>query len=64
DKPRESMIIMTFRAIVFPLLCLFILTSLMGVYGVFFTASVSSACTAAVAFIIWKKAAKQLKASI
>ncbi|MEG3073045.1 MAG: MATE family efflux transporter [Ruthenibacterium sp.] len=64
DKPRESMIIMTFRAIVFPLLCLFILTSLMGVYGVFFTASVSSACTAVVAFIIWKKAAKQLKASI
>lgn len=64
DRPKESMLIMSFRAIVFPLAGLFILTSLMGVYGVFFTSTVSGACTAAVAFVIWKRASKQLKATI
>ncbi|MEG1011915.1 MAG: MATE family efflux transporter [Ruthenibacterium sp.] len=61
DKARESMIIMTFRAVIFPLLCLFALTSFMGVYGVFFTATASGAFTFIVAFVIWKKTAKQLK---
>ncbi|MEG2770389.1 MAG: MATE family efflux transporter, partial [Oscillospiraceae bacterium] len=40
DKPKESMIIMTFRAVVFPLACMLILTHFMGVYGIFFTAPV------------------------
>lgn len=61
DKPKESVMIMVFRAVVFPLLCLFALTSFMGVYGVFFSATVSGALTFAVALIIWKKCAKQLK---
>ncbi|MEG2088310.1 MAG: MATE family efflux transporter [Angelakisella sp.] len=62
DCPRESMIIMTFRAIVFPLLCLFLLTAVMGVYGVFLTATVSGGLTFVVSLIIWNKTAKQLKA--
>ncbi|MEG1605390.1 MAG: polysaccharide biosynthesis C-terminal domain-containing protein, partial [Clostridia bacterium] len=61
DKPKESMIIMTFRAIVFPLVCLAILTPFMGAYGVFLTASVSGAMTFVVALLIWKRSAKQLK---
>ncbi|MEG1290675.1 MAG: MATE family efflux transporter [Lachnospiraceae bacterium] len=61
DKPKESMIIMTFKAIVFPILCLLLLPSILGVYGVFLTASVSGALTFVIAFFIWRKAAKQLK---
>ncbi|MEG2378160.1 MAG: MATE family efflux transporter, partial [Clostridia bacterium] len=64
DKPRESMTIMLFRAIVFPILCLFVLTGAMGVNGVFFTATVSGALTFIVAIIIWKKSAKKLKAAV
>ncbi|MEG0899692.1 MAG: MATE family efflux transporter [Oscillospiraceae bacterium] len=64
DKPKESMLIMTFRAVIFPLICLFGLTSFMGVYGVFFTATLSNALTFIVAFIIWRKYAKALKDSI
>ncbi|MEG0912318.1 MAG: MATE family efflux transporter [Oscillospiraceae bacterium] len=62
DKPRESMIIMTFRAIVFPLICLFVLTSFMGVYGVFLSTTVSGALTSIVALVIWIKSSKLLKA--
>ncbi|MEG1683905.1 MAG: MATE family efflux transporter, partial [Oscillospiraceae bacterium] len=61
DKPRESMLIMTFRAILFPLLCLLGLTKLLGVYGVFLTATVSGGMTFVVALVIWKKAEKQYK---
>ncbi|MEG1880611.1 MAG: hypothetical protein RR145_04750, partial [Oscillospiraceae bacterium] len=61
DKPRESMIIMTFRAIVFPLVTLCTLTWFMGVYGVFFTATISGALTFVVALFIWKKAVKELR---
>ncbi|MEG0935984.1 MAG: MATE family efflux transporter [Clostridia bacterium] len=64
DKPKESMIIMTFRAIVFPLVCLAILTPFMGAYGVFLTASVSGAMTFVVALVIWRRAFKQLKSII
>ncbi|MEG1996103.1 MAG: MATE family efflux transporter [Oscillospiraceae bacterium] len=58
DKPKESMLIMVFRAIIFPLLCLFILTSVIGVYGVFFTPTISSGLTFIVAFTIWRKCKK------
>ncbi|MEG1069773.1 MAG: MATE family efflux transporter, partial [Ruthenibacterium sp.] len=61
DKPKESMIIMLFRAIIFPLISLFALTSVMGVYGVFFMSTVSGAATFVVALVIWTKAEKKLK---
>ncbi|MEG2421683.1 MAG: MATE family efflux transporter, partial [Oscillospiraceae bacterium] len=60
DKPKESIIIMVFRAIVFPLACLFGLTAFMGVYGVFFTAAVSGGLTAIVAFFVFRRSAKGL----
>ncbi|MEG1858025.1 MAG: MATE family efflux transporter [Pseudoflavonifractor sp.] len=60
DKPRESILIMTFRAIVFPLICLFGLTHFMGVYGVFLTAAVSGGLTAIVAGMVWTRSAKRL----
>ncbi|MEG1822670.1 MAG: MATE family efflux transporter [Clostridiales bacterium] len=64
DKPKESMIIMAFRAIIFPITCLLVLTSFMGVYGVFFTATLSGGLTFIVAFFIWVKTAKKLKAAL
>lgn len=60
DKPKESMIIMAFRAIIFPLACLIVLSSVMGVYGVFFTATASGALTFVMALVIWKKSAKRM----
>ncbi|MEG0894336.1 MAG: MATE family efflux transporter [Oscillospiraceae bacterium] len=60
DKPKESMLIMAFRAVIFPLLCLFILPSFIGVYGIFITATISGALSFIVAFIIWNKSAKLL----
>ncbi|MEG2097129.1 MAG: MATE family efflux transporter [Pseudoflavonifractor sp.] len=61
DQPRASIIIMVFRAIVFPVGCLFGLTARMGVYGVFLTAAVSGGMTAVVALLVWRKYAKQLR---
>ncbi|MEG1240106.1 MAG: MATE family efflux transporter [Oscillospiraceae bacterium] len=60
DKPRQSIIIMIFRALVFPVICLFGLSALIGVYGVFATAAVSGGLTAVVAFIVFRRSAKQL----
>ncbi|MEG0597707.1 MAG: MATE family efflux transporter [Oscillospiraceae bacterium] len=60
DKPHQSIIIMIFRALVFPVICLFGLSALWKVYGVFATAAVSGGLTAVVAFIVWKKSARQL----
>ncbi|MEG1396522.1 MAG: MATE family efflux transporter, partial [Oscillospiraceae bacterium] len=60
DKPRQSIIIMIFRALVFPVICLFGLSALIGVYGVFATAAVSGGLTAIVAFIVFRRSAKQL----
>ncbi|MEG1577683.1 MAG: hypothetical protein RR336_02850, partial [Oscillospiraceae bacterium] len=60
DQPRASIVIMVFRAVVFPLICIFGLTSFMGVYGVFATAAVSGGLTAVVAFIVFRRSAKLL----
>ncbi|MEG1566425.1 MAG: MATE family efflux transporter [Anaerovoracaceae bacterium] len=61
DKPKESMIIMTFHTIVFPIISLIGLTFFMGVYGVFLAETMAGALTFVVAFFIWRKMAKRLK---
>lgn len=61
DKPKESMMIMLFRTVLFPLICLFLLTSAMGVYGVFSTTTLSSFLTFIYAGVIWKKVSTTLK---
>ncbi|MDD2957709.1 MAG: MATE family efflux transporter [Lachnospiraceae bacterium] len=61
DQPKESMLIMAFRAIIFPLICLVLLTLFMGVYGVFFAATLSGALTFVAAVIIWNKSARHLR---
>lgn len=61
DKPKESMMIMLFRTVLFPLICLFLLTSAMGVYGVFSTTTLSSFLTFIYAGVIWKKVSITLK---
>ncbi|MBS6396248.1 MAG: MATE family efflux transporter [Clostridiales bacterium] len=64
DKPRESMLIMAFRAIIFPLICLMLLPLFMGVYGVFFTATLSGALAFTAAVIIWKRSVRHLNMAI
>lgn len=64
DKPKESMLIMAFRTIVFPLICLVLLTLLMGVYGVFFATTLSGALTFIAAVIIWNRSARHLRAIV
>lgn len=61
DKPKESMIIMLFRTVLLPLVCLLILTSMMGVYGVFCTITFSSLLTCILACFIWKRTTCKLK---
>lgn len=61
DKPKESMMIMLFRTVLFPLVCLFLLTSMMGVYGVFSITTLSSFLTFIYAGVIWKKVSITLK---
>ncbi|MEG2641607.1 MAG: MATE family efflux transporter [Eubacterium sp.] len=61
DKPKESMLIMAFRAMVFPLICLVLLTLFMGVYGVFFAATLSGALTFIAAIIIWNRSVHHLR---
>lgn len=61
DKPKESMMIMSLRTVLFPLVCLFLLTSMMGVYGVFSTTTLSSFLTFIYAGVIWKKVSITLK---
>ncbi len=59
DKPKESLILMVFRSIVFPAVGLVVLTPMFGVNGVFVVASASSVFTFMVAVFyakntIWK----------
>ncbi|MEG1394345.1 MAG: MATE family efflux transporter, partial [Clostridia bacterium] len=60
DKPKESMIIMLFRT-VSPFVCVFALSSFMGVYGVYFTATVAGALTVIVSIVISINAKRKLK---
>ncbi|MDD3252762.1 MAG: MATE family efflux transporter [Lachnospiraceae bacterium] len=61
DRPKESMLIMAFQAIIFPLICLVLLTLFMGVYGVFFAETLSGALTFVAALVIWNKSARHLR---
>lgn len=60
DKPKDSMLIMALRAIIFPLICLVLLVQVIGVYGVFFTATLSGMLTFITAIFIWKKTVHNL----
>lgn len=61
DKPKESLIIMAFRSILFPLLCLLIMTHIIGVNGVFVTPTIAGGMTFVVAVIIWIKTQNKQK---
>ena len=55
DLPKESLIIMGFETIVFPLISLLILVPTLGVSGVFLAHSTSAALTMIISFKIWNK---------
>ncbi len=61
DKPKESVFITLSRAIIFPLLSLIIMTSIIGVNGVYITPTISGALTFIIAMVIWKKATKNMR---
>lgn len=63
DKPKESVMIMLVRTVLLPLICLFLLTPMVGVYGVFSITTVSSLLTCILAGIIWKRTSYTLKMS-
>lgn len=60
DKAKESLIIMLFRSLAFPAMCLLLLPNFLGVNGIFVTPSVSAALTCIIACVMWKKASKVL----
>ncbi len=61
DRPKESLIITVFRAVLFPLASLLIMPYFMGLNGIFITAAVSAALTCTVAYLIWKKTMSTIK---
>ncbi len=61
DKPKESLIITAFRAVLFPLASLLIMPYFMGINGIFITAAVSAALTCTVAYLMWKKTMNEIK---
>ena len=60
DKAKESLIIMLFRSLAFPAMCLLLLPNFLGVNGIFVTPSVSAALTCIIACVMWRKASKVL----
>ena len=59
DKPKESLIIMGFRSIIFPLITLVIAPQIWDINGIFVTPTIASGLTFLVAIFIWNKAKKQ-----
>lgn len=64
NRPRESIIIMFLRAVIFPLISLIALAPFIGVNGVYVTPAVSGALTVVVVIFIWNKTIKQIKLAI
>lgn len=61
DKPKESLIIMVFRAVVFPLIAIFVMTNFIGIKGVFITPTIAGGFTMIISIFIWKKTIKKMK---
>lgn len=60
DKPKESLILLTFRSIVFPLICLAFLTNIVGIEMIFLTPLVSGFLTFIISVYLWMKTSKRL----
>lgn len=54
DKPKESVLIMLFRTILFPLICLLLLAPIFKLNGVFFVPTLSSFLSTLLTCFIWK----------
>lgn len=55
DMPKESLIIMIFNSVIFPLSVLIISTRVIGLYGVFVTETISAILSFVLCFIILRK---------
>lgn len=59
EKATESMIVMLVESVILPLILIVVLTRIMGVYGIFLVPSVCGLICIVVAFMIWRKCAKE-----
>lgn len=60
DKAKESLMIMLFRSVLFPMICLLILPNILGVNGIFVTPAIAGALTCGIACMTWRKVSKNL----
>lgn len=60
DKPKESLVLLIFRSIVFPLICLAFLTHQIGLKMIFLTPLVSGFLTFVISVYLWVKTSKKL----
>lgn len=55
EKATESIVIMLVDSVILPLLLIFVLTHLMGVYGIFLVPTIGGLISVIIAFILWRK---------
>ncbi len=60
DRPKESLTIMLLKAVVFPIISLFVMTNIMGANGVYITPTISGALAFIVALVIWKSSSREI----
>ena len=61
DKPKESIIIMMCKSVVFPIISLIVMVYLIGLNAVFITPFIASVATFFVSISIWKKTTSKYK---
>lgn len=61
DRPKESLVLMLFNSIVFPLMVLIITTKILGLYGVFATETITAILTFGLCLVIIDKLKKEAK---
>lgn len=59
DKAKESLLIMLFRSVIFPMIGLLVLPRIWGVNGIFVTPAIASALTCIIACVTWRKTSKK-----
>lgn len=58
EKATGSMIIMLVESVILPLILIFVLTRMIGVYGIFLVPTIGGFISVAIAFILWRKCVK------
>lgn len=59
EKATESMIVMLVESVVLPLVLLFVLTKILGVYGIFLIPSIGGVVSMVIAFVLLRKCVRE-----